>query len=245
MATRTPRVYVETRLSTGEEVCLPPAPTRHLIQVLRLVPPAHVILFNGDGHDYHGHLVGSARAGARVALEYATDPEPMRMLDIHLAIGISRGERMDYAVQKAVELGVGQITPLFTERTQVQLTGERLQRRRDHWRGVVIGACEQAGRRRLPRLHEAMRLTSWLDSHHGLGLLLDPKADRPLTSLPTPGTAVTLMVGAEGGLSPRERGLAEACGFIGVRLGPRILRTETAPLAAIAIMQALWGDLSQ
>jgi 16S rRNA (uracil1498-N3)-methyltransferase len=166
-------------------------------------------------------------------------------LDIHLAIGISRGERMDYALQKAVELGVGRITPLFTERAQVELAGARLQRRQDHWRGIIIGACEQSGRRRLPRLSEMASYQHWLASHEGGGLLLDPEAPQALAGIADPGSVVTLLVGPEGGLSPRERTLARARGFQGVQLGPRILRTETAPLAAIAIIQALWGDLRE
>jgi 16S rRNA (uracil1498-N3)-methyltransferase len=243
--TRTPRIYVDLGLNPGEVLSLPAGPSRHLTQVLRLGRGAPVILFNGDGHDYAGRLIQADRDGARLQVDQPGEPEPAAPLAIHLAIGISRGERMDYALQKAVELGVDRITPLFTERAQVELTGTRLRRRQEHWQGIIIGACEQSGRRRLPRLSEMTSYHHWLPSHEGGGLLLDPEAPRALAGIAAPGPVVTLLVGPEGGLSPRERALARARGFQGVRLGPRILRTETAPLAAIAIMQALWGDLRE
>lgn len=243
--TRTPRIYVDLGLNPGEVLTLPAGPSRHLTQVLRLGRGAPLILFNGDGHDYAGRLVQADRDGARLQVDQPGEPEPAAPLDIHLAIGISRGERMDYALQKAVELGVGRITPLFTERSQVELTGTRLRRRQEHWQGIIVGACEQSGRRRLPRLSEMTSYQRWLASHEGGGLLLDPAAPRALAGIAAPDSVVTLLVGPEGGLSPRERTLAQARGFQGARLGPRILRTETAPLAAIAIIQALWGDLRE
>jgi 16S rRNA (uracil1498-N3)-methyltransferase len=239
---RLPRIYVSPKLTPGAIVQLPEGPTRHLLQVLRLALEAPLVLFNGDGFDYPARLVGVDRSGASVLIDRPGALEPLPPIGIHLAIGISKGERMDYALQKSVELGVTRITPLFTERSQVQLSGTRLQRRLDHWQGIVIGACEQSGRRRVPRLVAAMPYADWLRVHTEGGLLLDPGAAQSLSALPAPESAVTLLVGPEGGLSPRERDRARAQGFTGVRLGPRILRTETAPLAAIAIIQALWGD---
>jgi 16S rRNA (uracil1498-N3)-methyltransferase len=150
---------------------------------------------------------------------------------------------MDYAIQKAVELGVMGIRPLFTERSMVQLSGERLMRRMGHWRGVIISACEQSGRRRLPRLEQAQSLPEWLGQEPPGVLLLDPSAPQALVEIGRPAADLTLLVGPEGGLSPKERSLAGRHGIRGVRLGPRILRAETAPLAAIAVIQALWGDL--
>lgn len=240
---RIPRVYVDLPLEPGAALELPSAQARHLTQVLRLPPDAPVVLFNGDGADYPAQISRADRGATRVRVGTPGAPEPIAPLDIHLALGVSKGERMDYALQKSVELGVGRITPLFTERSQVQLSGPRLERRLDHWRGILIGACEQSGRRRLPQLATATTFSDWLSTHAGGGLLLDPEADRPLTALPAPGARITLLIGPEGGLSPRERASARARGFEGVRLGPRILRTETAPLAAIAVIQALWGDL--
>ncbi|WP_296810164.1 16S rRNA (uracil(1498)-N(3))-methyltransferase [Thiocapsa sp.] len=240
---RIPRVYVDLPLEPGATLELPAAQARHLTQVLRLPPDAPLVLFNGDGCDYPSHLTRAERNGtaARVGTPGAIEPVPP--LEIHLALGVSKGERMDYALQKSVELGVGRITPLFTERSQVHLSGQRLERRLEHWRGILIGACEQSGRRRLPHLATAATYSHWLIEHAGGGLLLDPEAARSLAAIPAPGATVTLLIGPEGGLSPRERASARDRGFEGVRLGPRILRTETAPLAAIAVIQALWGDL--
>jgi 16S rRNA (uracil1498-N3)-methyltransferase len=241
---RLPRIFVESPLSAGSSLALAAGPTRHLTQVLRLTVNAPLILFNGDGRDYPARLIDSQRAAATVLVEGATELEEHARISIHLALGISKGERMDYALQKAVELGVERLTPLFTERSQVRLDGARLERRLEHWRGIVIGACEQSGRRRLPRLDSAITLESWLANAPAGGLLLDPMASLSLAGLSAPATDVTLLVGPEGGLSPREREQAHRRGFQGVRLGPRILRTETAPLAAIAVIQALWGDFS-
>jgi 16S rRNA (uracil1498-N3)-methyltransferase len=239
-----PRVYVDRPLEPGIALELPEAAARHLFQVLRLGGGAQLRVFNGDGRDYTARIDRATRQGARIDVLTAGDEEPPPPLAIHLALGVSRGERMDFAIQKAVELGVAGITPLFTERSMVQLQGERLARRVEHWRGVMIGACEQSGRRRLPRLLEPSRLSDWLAQPHPHTLLLDPGGELPLPALPTPAVRLSLLVGPEGGLAPRERSAARASGVRGVRLGPRILRTETAPLAAIAIIQALWGDLS-
>lgn len=241
---RLSRIYVDLPLDRGGTLELPTGSARHLAQVLRLLPGAPLVLFNGDGHDYTAHLVRVDRTGVTARVGPPGEPEPPPALRIHLALGISKGERMDYALQKAVELGVDRITPLFTQRSQVTLNGPRLERRGDHWRGILIGACEQSGRRRLPRIATATAYSDWLAAHDEGGLLLDPEASRPLTALPAPGPSMTLLIGPEGGLSPGEQRSARARGFEGVRLGPRILRTETAPLAAIAVAQALWGDLS-
>jgi 16S rRNA (uracil1498-N3)-methyltransferase len=240
---RLPRVYVDMSLDEGKTYELPTGPAQHLARVLRLPPGAPLALFNGDGHDYAAQMVRVGRTGATVRIGPPGEPEPLPVLRIHLALGISKGERMDYALQKSVELGVHRITPLFTQRGQVTLSGSRLERRLDHWRGILIGACEQSGRRRLPQIAGAEPYSDWLAAHDEGGLLLDPDASRPLTALPAPGPSMTLLVGPEGGLSPGERTSARARGFEGVRLGPRVLRTETAPLAAIAVAQALWGDL--
>jgi 16S rRNA (uracil1498-N3)-methyltransferase len=239
---RLPRVHLDHPLEPGTELCLPDGPARHLIQVLRLTTGDHLICFNGDGRDRTARLVSGGRPGVVLAVGAAGEPEAIPALQIYLAIGISRGERMDFAIQKAVELGVAGISPLFTERSMVQLKGERLDRRQGHWQGVLISACEQSGRRRLPTLATARTLEEWLAQTPPGALLLDPRAPQSLTQLAPPGPAMTLLVGPEGGLSPRERDLAARHGVNGIRLGPRILRTETAPLAAIAVIQALWGD---
>jgi 16S rRNA (uracil1498-N3)-methyltransferase len=239
---RTPRVYVDLPLAAGDRVTLPAAQSQHLTLVLRLVVGESVTLFNGDGRDYQAQLLDAHRTATNLACTTVGDEEPMPDLRIHLGLGISKGERMDVAVQKGVELGVHRITPLFTGRSVVRLDPARLAKRQAHWEGVLIAACEQSGRRRLPGLAPADQLEAWLARGHVGGILLDHRSRRPLPDLPAPATDLSLLVGPEGGLSDAERAAARAAGFTGVRLGPRILRTETAPLAAIAAIQALWGD---
>ena len=162
-------------------------------------------------------------------------------LQIHLGIGISRGERMDVAIQKSVELGVTAITPLMAERSVVQLRADRTKQRLAHWRGVMISACEQSGRSILPILHPPCTPAAWIDDNHP-GLLLYHRATQTLATLPPPAGTLNLLIGPEGGLSESERLLAESNEFVAVRMGPRVMRTETAPIAALAAAQALWGD---
>lgn len=239
----TPRLYVDLPLATGRELDLPPEAAAHVARVLRLRAGEPVLLFNGDGRDFAATLLAVQRQDVRVLVGDCGEVEAAPVLRLHLAVGVSRGERMDFVIQKAVELGVAGIRPLFTERSVVRLDAERLARRHAHWHGVLVAACEQSGRRRLPRLHEAQALADWLPTVAGTALLLDPRAERSLATLPAPHGEVTLLVGPEGGLSADERARAVRSGLVAVRLGPRILRTETAPLAALAAMQVLWGDL--
>lgn len=239
---RLPRVFVAAPLLPGRTLTLPEGPSRYLTQVLRLSSDDPLHVFNGDGRDYAARLLGLGREGVRLAIEDPGAQEPVPPLEIRLALGVSKGERMDYAIQKSVELGVGRISPVFTERSVVQLGGERLGRRMEHWRGILIGACEQSGRRRLPALDEALSFSDWIAAAPAGTLLLDAQAGQALVSLSTPGPWLTLLVGPEGGLSPKEHRQARLHGCLPVRLGPRVLRCETAPLAAIAVVQALWGD---
>jgi 16S rRNA (uracil1498-N3)-methyltransferase len=240
---RSPRIFTDQPLAAGDLIRAEAEAAHHLRRVLRLRPGAELILFNGDGRDYQAQLTESPAEGAWLQVKAVGAADAAAALEVRLGIGISKGERMDFVMQKAVELGVTEITPLFTEHGVVQLRGERLERRLEHWRRVAIGACEQCGRNRLPRLHPATELTAWLaQPAPGSAILLDPNAPLALPQLPPPLGAVTLLVGAEGGLAETERAQAAAAGFQPVRLGPRVLRTETAPLAAIAAIQALWGD---
>jgi 16S rRNA (uracil1498-N3)-methyltransferase len=243
---RVPRLYLPRRLTVGAAVPLDDSAFNHAVRVLRLKPGAEVILFDGEGGAFAATLadVGKREAWARVTEALPGDAEsPLRIV---LAQGIARGEKMDYTLQKAVELGVAAIQPLFAARGGVDLAGERLARKLQHWRGIVIGACEQCGRNRLPELREPLALADWLarPAEPGLRLSLDPSAERSLRGLESPKGAVTLLIGPEGGLNPVEIARARADGFIGVRLGPRILRTETAGVAALGAVQALWGDWS-
>jgi len=239
---RVPRILVELPLEQQSLVELPPRPSRHLAQVLRLCAGDLVILFNGDGRDFPGHILTAAKDTVRVQVDKPIEIEPPPKLEIHLGIGISKSERMDLVIQKAVELGVARISPLFTERNLVRLDGLRLEKRQQHWRGILVSACEQSGRRRLPEIAGGTSLNHWLDGRHPCPLLLDPRGAIALPDLSPPTGALTLLVGPEGGLSTEEQTRAKRAGFTAVRLGPRILRTETAPLAALAAIQALWGD---
>jgi 16S rRNA (uracil1498-N3)-methyltransferase len=238
------RIYTSQPLQSGASLTLEEGPARHLTQVLRLKAGAEIILFNGDGHDYRARLDEVTKRSTGARIEQRLEPaEAPAALQIQLAIAISKGERMDFAIQKAVELGVSGITPLVSERCVVRLPGERLEKKLQHWRQVVIAACEQSGRRRIPLCHEVMDLPEWLASGTTRGgLLLDHRGARSLPELDPPQGEISLLIGPEGGLSEMERTLAATAGFTGVRLGPRVLRTETAPLAAIAVIQALWGD---
>ncbi|MFE8032672.1 16S rRNA (uracil(1498)-N(3))-methyltransferase [Thiohalocapsa marina] len=237
------RIYTPQGLAVGTRLRLEPTASKHLTQVLRLKAGDPLVLFNGDGRDYAGALCSAERASAQVQIDAVGEPEPVPALAITLALGISRGERMDYALQKAVELGVTRVRPLFTERSVVRLRDERLQKRVQHWQGVIVAACEQSGRRRLPRLAGPEALLDWLPRAQPGGLLLDHRGAVPLPSLSPPADdQLTVLVGPEGGLAPAEREAALGQGFRAVRLGPRIMRTETAPLAALAAIQTLWGD---
>jgi len=242
---RTSRIFVAEQLHEHSRVPLDDDARRHLLKVLRLKTGDPLVLFDGSGRDFAARLhdVGKQLCTADVLEVIHQEPQPALL--ISLAIGISRGERMDFSIQKAVELGVSSITPLFTERSMVHLKGERLHKRHDHWYGVIRHACEQSGRSRLPQLHRAQSLADWLETFQGNGVLLDHRATTPLVNLDTPGDKLALLVGPEGGLSPQERDFALRSGLRSARMGPRVLRTETAPLAALSVIQALWGDFRE
>lgn len=246
---RIPRCFIEGSLAVGAHVALPPAACEHLLRVLRLPEGAALVLCNGDGMDCRAQLVDVGKRGAFAKIIEASPNTAESPLRIVLAQALARGEKMDFVVQKATELGVAAIAPIVTERTEVRLDAERAQRRIAHWRGVALAACEQCGRARLPDIAEPVALPAHLAAvdGDGLRLALDPDgqppsalwADQPLDAAHTP---IHLVVGPEGGLSDRDLAQLRAAGFSGLRLGPRILRTETAGLAAVVALQALFGD---
>ncbi|MBI5910083.1 MAG: 16S rRNA (uracil(1498)-N(3))-methyltransferase [Betaproteobacteria bacterium] len=240
----TTRLYCDLPLSPGAEIVLPEAAARHALKVLRLQVGDTLTLFNGAGGEYRASLVAVSKREARVRLLEFHAAERESPLEITLALGISAGERMDYSLQKATELGVSAIQPLVTERSVVKLAGERADKRLQHWQHVVIAACEQCGRNRVPAVAPVQKFYAYLAAveRNQRRLLLSPDAATPLKRVP-PAASVVLLVGAEGGLAPAECEAAEASGFEPVSLGPRILRTETAPVAALAVLQALWGDI--
>ncbi|MGA7802280.1 MAG: 16S rRNA (uracil(1498)-N(3))-methyltransferase [Gammaproteobacteria bacterium] len=242
---RIPRVYVSQTLGPGARVALDERAAGHVARVLRLRAGAELIVFDGNGGEYVA-VLREVRKGAVVAElgdHLPRDAEPP--VELILAQGISRSERMSFTLQKAVELGVSRILPLWTERSQVRLSGERLANRIRHWEGVVISACEQCGRTRIPVVECAQSLTDpdWSDARFGTKIMLDPKAAVGLRELNGAFQRCTLLAGPEGGLSGAEHQAAVDAGFTGISLGPRVLRTETAALAALAAIQALWGDL--
>ena len=239
------RFHCNLPLAPGRLVELPEEVARHAVGALRLRAGETVTLFNGDGAEYRGVL---ETRGKGAAVRLATRSEPIResALRLLLAQGISSGERMDLTIQKSVELGIAAIQPLMMRRTVVKLAGDKLDRRLRHWQGVAISACEQCGRNIVPEIAPIQTFTDWLAHPDTLGVahryLLDPDAETGLGALPAPAGPVLLLAGPEGGFEPRERDSALATGFRGIRLGPRILRTETAALAALAAIQATWGD---
>jgi 16S rRNA (uracil1498-N3)-methyltransferase len=244
---RTNRIHVDAEIIPGRELLLPPAPSEHLLRVLRLRPGATLVLFNGRGGEYPARLEGTAAGGrARLAPLTHLAIERESPLDLTLLQGIARGERMDLIVQKATELGVRRLVPVRCEFSVVRLDAAKAAQRLAHWRAVAIAACEQCGRNRVPQVDAPADLAAAtsIAAAGGLRLMLEPQAADSLGTLVAGLRAATLLVGPEGGLSESEHVIAERAGFRGCRLGPRVLRTETAPLAALAALQALAGDLA-
>ncbi len=241
---RIPRIFTDSVLTEGQTAELDDSAAQHVGRVLRMQPGQAVMLFNGDGKDYTATITGSGKKHVEVAVEGATENLTESSLEIVLGQTLSKGDRMDYAVQKAVEMGVSRIVPLATERSEVKLKGDREDKRLRHWRQVAISAAEQCGRARVPDILPVMALPEWFE-HTGdcdLRLVLHHRTEQTLGSMDKP-ARIALMIGPEGGLNPDEIASAEAAGFLPVALGPRVLRTETAPVAAMALCQWLWGDI--
>jgi 16S rRNA (uracil1498-N3)-methyltransferase len=241
---RLTRVYVDQPLAPGARVVLPENAGAHLVRVLRLREGDACVLFNGDGRDCDARLLAASKRGveAEIVGERIVDNEsPLRIV---LLQGIARGEKMDLILQKATELGVSAIAPVFADRTEVRLDGDRLQKRMDHWHSVVVSACEQSGRARIPDVLPARGLAEAAAALEAdaLKLTLDPQGEHRFETLARPPGAVVIGIGPEGGWSEKDRIVLQQHGFSGLRLGPRVLRTETAGLAAIAAMQARFGD---
>ena len=244
---RLTRVHVDLSLAAGRELELPEGPAGHLGRVLRLGVGDACVLFNGDGHDYDARIVAAGKRDMRVAIDVARPVANESPLSITLLQGIARGEKMDLILQKATELGVSAIRPLYSQRSEVKLDAARGAKRLAHWQSVVTSACEQSGRAVVPVVSAPEPLQAVIRGlpDGGLRLILAPEAaDTFSTFTCGEGTPVVLAVGPEGGWSPLDREQLLAGDFRGVRLGPRILRTETAGLAAISALQARFGDLA-
>ncbi|WP_411726737.1 16S rRNA (uracil(1498)-N(3))-methyltransferase [Methyloglobulus sp.] len=238
---RIPRLYVPLALALNGQVELDDDSGHYVRTVLRLKKDDAIILFNGNGGEYACVLSQASRKTVLITIKSWCERSVESPLQVTLGLGVSRGDRMDLSVQKAVELGANQITPLMTERCVVQFKEKKLQRLQ-HWQKIIQHAAEQSGRTVLPELTDMAALQNWAGSQHGLKVFLDPYAERSLAQLQPDDMKVTLLAGPEGGFSDQERSVVKAAGFIPVRLGCRILRTETAAIAALSAVQTLWGD---
>ena len=243
-----PRFYCDPKtsdkLALGAQIKLSENAAMHATRALRLDIGDLVILFNGDGYDYHGELTFIKKNEVIAKINSIKEVDNESPIKVILAQAISSGDRMDFTIQKAVEMGVTEIQPIASQRSVVKLSGERAEKRREHWQNVVNSACEQSGRAFVPQVAMPLTLANWLASKPGAQtkVTLSPTANVNFKDLPAPQGNICLLVGAEGGLTEDEIELAASQGFSPVRLGKRILRTETAPLAAIATMQTIWGD---
>ena len=242
-----PRFYCPGELSTESvqgEFALPDDVAHHALRVLRLAVGERITLFSGAGGEFAATLIRADKRGATVRIDGFDAVEREAALAVTLAQGIAASDAMDHAVRKSVELGVAAIQPVLTERSARMPDGERGEKRLAHWRQIVVAACEQCGRNRVPEVHGTLTLERWLATRQDTtaGLVLAPGAETPIADTPRPLGQLHLLVGPEGGLAPAEIGAAQRGGMIGVHLGPRVLRTETAALAALAAINALWGD---
>lgn len=240
---RVPRIHEAGALSVGQSVELGAANVQHLVKALRLNTGDPVVVFNGDGHDYHGDLQLLSKKAACVHLRSARPGPPESPVAVHIGLGMSLGDRMEFAIQKATEAGVTDLAPLETERSELRLKGERAEKKQQRWQQVAISAAQQCGRATVPTIHPVQPLSDWIQTvpsdslrlvlHHGNAVrLADQAAPQRIHAL----------IGPEGGLSPADLEAAERADFIPVVLGPRVLRTETAPVALLASVQTLWGD---
>ena len=236
------RLYLPADYEAGQTLTLPDAAAHYLTRVLRLGPGDRIEVFDGAGHAALAELVSVSKKRVEIEILAHLPDEPIESpLHTVLAQGISRGERMDWTLQKATELGVTAIQPLLTARCEVKLKGDRLARKQAHWQQVVISACEQSGRRVMPEVKPPVSLANWL-AQSRTGIVLDPSAEQAFSQLDEAPRPLHVLVGPEGGLTDEEVMLAHQAGLTPVRLGPRVLRTETAGCALLAAVQARWGD---
>ena len=241
-----PRIYEpQETLAPGAGVSLSEDGANHVGRVLRMEPGERIILFNGNGIDYTAEIQSADKKKVTAEIISQAEVKNESPLYLHLAQVISRGERMEFTLQKSVELGVSEITPLISSRCGVRLAADRLDKKHEQWRKIIISACEQCGRATIPKLNPAADLDKYLsEATDDLCLNLNPYASDSIRDLKISGRKVRLLIGSEGGLSDEEIQLAQKCGYHDVLLGPRVLRTETASLAAISVIQAYFGDLA-
>jgi len=240
-----PRIYQPIPLANQAEISLDKWGIQHL-KALRLHQDDNIIIFNGDGFCYGGQITSITPKEIKIKLFSQEKPSTESSLTIHLLQAISRGERMDYTVQKATELGVTAIIPIISERCEVRLSHDRWQKRQQHWQQIAISACEQTGRTRIPTINFPTPLPDALQPGNALALVLDPEENQTLADIESyfdkKPESIFILIGPEGGLSGAEVALAKQKNFQGIRLGPRILRTETAGVTMLAALHARWGD---
>ncbi len=244
----TTRLFVSGELINGADIRLEGDRARYLGRVLRLRAGDEIRIFNGEGPEHSATLetITKSMVSLRVGVSHETRTESR--LRIHLVQGVSRGERMDFVIQKATELGVKRVTPVLTEYGVVKLDAKRADKRREHWQGVAQSACEQSGRTRVPLIDAPLPLNEWFGNQPArvdAQVILRPGACLPLADIDRPSTKACLLIGPEGGFSQTEYEDAEIAGFDAVGLGPRVLRTETAAIAALTVLQSKWGDLAR
>ncbi|MES2682513.1 MAG: 16S rRNA (uracil(1498)-N(3))-methyltransferase [Pseudomonadota bacterium] len=236
------RLYLPQPLASGSTIALPDEAFRHLVQVLRMEAGEHLTVFNGEGGEYAATLATASRKGATLSIGAHAPVSREAPLHITIAQCVSKGDRMDYALQKSTELGAAHFATVLSQHGVVKMDGERWEKKVEHWRGVVVGAAEQSGRTRLPAVDAPVGFDKYLvAAHEGLKLILAPGGQTRLAALPR-ATRITALIGPEGGFSALELDLADRHGWLRVGLGPRILRTETAPVALLAALMSLHGD---
>ena len=247
MTMRIPRLFVDLPLVAGARITLPESASHHATRVLRLGAGDAVTVFDGRSGEYDATIARSSRGAVEVDVGAHAAVDRESTLAIELGQGICKGDRMDLVVQKATELGVRALRPVVCRRTVVKLDSARAERRVAHWRAIAVHAAQQSGRTRVPEVAGVEDLDTWLERSGGSpGVVLSPYAGVSLSAFlspPPPDHPVRLLVGPEGGLAPQEIERARVAGFTALRLGPRVLRTETAALVALCVLQARWGDL--
>jgi len=237
---RTHRFFAAIDLIVDSSIFLPADAAHHCAQVLRYKIGDHLTLFNGDGFDYLARIELIEKKQCQVKITEKVSLNNESPLKINLIQGVARGDKMDLIIQKAIELGVSEITPFFTERCNVKLDGKRLEKKLTHWKKIIVSACEQSGRAIIPKLNDPIQIMK-LAATENTSIYLEPKAEQVLSDLKLD-NSVNLLIGPEGGFSEKDLAQLNYCGAKGIKLGPRVLRTETAGLSAISILQSQFGD---
>ncbi|VAW96222.1 16S rRNA (uracil(1498)-N(3))-methyltransferase [hydrothermal vent metagenome] len=240
---RVPRIYLNQQLDSGNTIQLSDEAHRHVINVLRLREKDKLIIFNAQGHEFNAFIEKVEKKQTSISIEQQQENTTTSPLHIELGLSLIKNDKLDFAIQKTVELGVTSITPLSADRSTIKLDSKRELRRRSHWQGIIQSACEQSGRNILPKLNTLQTIPIWLASSEIPGIIFEPRASIGLNKL-KPSNKIRIIIGPEGGFSKNELEEIAQYQFTQVKLGPRILRAETAAITAIATLQLLWGDLN-